>query len=164
MDGVNQYYCSNCDRKSNAKRMTKLTSLPPVLNLQLLRFTYDANTMHKKKLTNKIKFSENLDLNAFTKTSATIKTEENASNIYSLGAILMHVGKTAYSGHYMAQIKNFEKNKWLQFNDEVITELKKKQQLGCTDEESEKASTSKEKVSVAWISLLSYCALKISFY
>ena len=159
MDGVNQYYCSKCDRKCNAKRMTTIASLPPVLNLQLLRFTYDSATLTKKKLTNKIKFSETLDLRdlmtvavatAGTQSStATNTTEENVSHLYSLGAILMHVGKTAYSGHYMAQIKDFQSGKWLQFNDEVITELKKKQQLGCTDEESEKAAGSKDKVSVS---------------
>lgn len=49
----------------------------------------------------------------------------------------MHVGKTAYSGHYMAQIKNFESKEWYQFNDEQITRIKKKQQLGCTDDESQ---------------------------
>ena len=112
MDGDNQYYCDNCARKSNAKRMTKLDSLPPVLNLQLLRFVYDRNSGYKKKLSTKIKFSELLDLKSFSETN---KQEES---VYSLGAILMHVGKTAYSGHYMAQIKNFQTNKWYQFNDE----------------------------------------------
>lgn len=51
----------------------------------------------------------------------------------------MHVGKTAYSGHYMAQIKNFDSKEWYQFNDEQITRIKKKQQLGCTDDEPQKS-------------------------
>ena len=128
MDGDNQYYCSNCNSKQNAKRLTKLGNLPPVLNLQLLRFVYDRNSGYKKKLSNRIKFGETLDLTEYT-------TNAEETSIYQLGAILMHVGKSAYSGHYMAQIKNFQTNEWFNFNDEVITKVKKKQQLGCTDEE-----------------------------
>lgn len=56
----------------------------------------------------------------------------------------MHVGKTAYSGHYTAQIKNFQSNEWNNFNDEVITKIKKKQQLGCTDDEVESAGKNPE--------------------
>jgi hypothetical protein len=141
MEGDNSYDCSSCRRKCIAKRKLKLTSLPPVLNLQLLRFVYDRNMNYKKKLTNKIKFSENLDL----KPLMTDSLSDSVANQYSLGAILMHVGKTAYSGHYMAHIKDFQKNKWFQFNDESITELKKKNQLGCTEEESEKTNKEKDK-------------------
>jgi ubiquitin carboxyl-terminal hydrolase 48 len=55
MDGDNQYFCEDCDKKRDAKRFIKLTDLPRVLNLQLLRFVYDRNTGTKKKLSNKIK-------------------------------------------------------------------------------------------------------------
>ncbi len=135
MNGDNQYYCGRCEQKQNAKRTTKLTSLPPVLNLQLLRFVYDRNSGSKKKLSTKIKFSELLDLKKFISTDSSDAKEQQST--YHLGAILMHVGKSANSGHYMAQIKNFQKNEWFNFNDEIITKLKKKQQLGCTDEESD---------------------------
>ena len=80
-----------------------------MLNLQLLRFVYDRTSGIKKKLSSKIRFNEVLNLKKFV--------DENDSKqpkpVYQLGAILMHVGKTAYSGHYMAQIKNFQKNEWL---------------------------------------------------
>ena len=108
MDGDNQYFCSNCEAKRNAKRTTKLTSLPPVLNLQMLRFVYDRTSGIKKKLSTKIKFSEVLDLQKYVKD----EPGSQSKHMYHLGAILMHVGKTAYSGHYMAQIKNFQKNEW----------------------------------------------------
>ncbi len=55
MDGDNQYFCEDCDNKRDARRFIKLTDLPRVLNLQLLRFVYDRNTGTKKKLSNKIK-------------------------------------------------------------------------------------------------------------
>jgi len=37
----NQYFCSYCNKKQNAKRRCQLLKLPPVLNLQLLRFVFD---------------------------------------------------------------------------------------------------------------------------
>lgn len=36
-----QYFCSVCDSKNDAIRRTKLLKLPPVLNLQLMRFVFD---------------------------------------------------------------------------------------------------------------------------
>ena len=41
LDGDNQYYCTQCNSKQNAARYIELHSLPPVLNLQLLRFVFD---------------------------------------------------------------------------------------------------------------------------
>ncbi len=56
MNGDDQYYCTNCEKKTDAKRYTQISSLPPVLNLQLLRFLYDRTTGRKKKLSTKIKY------------------------------------------------------------------------------------------------------------
>ena len=41
LDGDNQYYCTQCNSKQNAARYIELHTLPPVLNLQLLRFVFD---------------------------------------------------------------------------------------------------------------------------
>ena len=41
LDGDNQYFCTNCGTKQNAERRIELHTLPPVLNLQLLRFVFD---------------------------------------------------------------------------------------------------------------------------
>ena len=41
LDGDNQYMCTQCDQKRDATRRIVLRHLPPVLNLQLLRFVYD---------------------------------------------------------------------------------------------------------------------------
>jgi ubiquitin carboxyl-terminal hydrolase 48 len=37
----NQYFCSVCKMKKDANRRTQLLKLPPVLNLQLMRFVFD---------------------------------------------------------------------------------------------------------------------------
>ncbi|KAK9507556.1 hypothetical protein O3M35_007384 [Rhynocoris fuscipes] len=41
LDGVNMYSCSECMEKQEATRFISLHKLPPVLNLQLMRFIYD---------------------------------------------------------------------------------------------------------------------------
>lgn len=41
LQGSNQYSCGNCNKNQDAQRAIKLISLPPVLNLQLMRFVYD---------------------------------------------------------------------------------------------------------------------------
>jgi ubiquitin carboxyl-terminal hydrolase 48 len=148
LEGDNQYHCTQCCDKTNAKRFTKLTHLPPVLNLQMLRFIYDRASGHKKKLTTPIEFPEKLDMSKYLINHKTTEQNDKASpnNIYHLGAILMHVGKTAYSGHYMAHIKDFETNKWFNYNDEVITEIKQNKLIGCIDDEvnsNEKVKTDK---------------------
>ena len=89
------------------------------------------------------RFPEVLDLSNYKTDKYNLTTSEFNEQLttYHLGAILMHVGKSAYSGHYMAQIKNFQSNEWFSFNDEVIHKIKKKQQLGCTEDEIEKQKT-----------------------
>lgn len=41
MEGANMYSCSECMDKQEATRFIRLEKLPPVLNLQLMRFIYD---------------------------------------------------------------------------------------------------------------------------
>jgi len=41
LTGDDQYYCNHCNSKQDAVRKICLTTLPPVLNIQLMRFVYD---------------------------------------------------------------------------------------------------------------------------
>lgn len=41
LDGENRYFCESCQSKQNATRRIRLHSLPPTLNLQLMRFVFD---------------------------------------------------------------------------------------------------------------------------
>ncbi len=41
LDGDNKYSCAVCQEKQDAERFISITELPPVLNLQLMRFYYD---------------------------------------------------------------------------------------------------------------------------
>lgn len=41
LEGSDQYYCDSCGSKQNATRRIRLRNLPPILNIQLLRFVFD---------------------------------------------------------------------------------------------------------------------------
>lgn len=127
LDGDNKYMCSNCNGKQDATRTIELKSLPPVLNLQLLRFVFDIKTGSKKKLNSCIQFPDVLDMSEY------LPGKENT--VYDLNAVLIHRGQSAYSGHYVAHIKGKDSQNWFKFNDEEIEKIKGRNlQLGSEEE------------------------------
>jgi hypothetical protein len=61
LEGDNQYFCSKCVCKRNATRGMRLSALPPVLTVHLMRYVYDANAGQKRKLKDPIKLDETID-------------------------------------------------------------------------------------------------------
>ena len=45
------------------------------------------------------------------------------SVLYNLTAVLIHRGPSAYSGHYIAHIKDSRGQAWYKFNDEEIEKM-----------------------------------------
>ncbi|XP_048741097.1 ubiquitin carboxyl-terminal hydrolase 48-like [Ostrea edulis] len=127
LEGDNQYMCSTCSSKQNAKRAIQLKRLPPILNLQLLRFVFDKKTGHKKKLNGFIQFPETLNMSKFMTSNGNLSVNDNAAKdgyIYKLKAVLIHRGPSAYSGHYIAHILDESSGVWYKFNDEETTKMK----------------------------------------
>ena len=125
LEGDNQYMCQRCNGKQNATRSIVLKSLPPVLNLQLLRFVFESRV--KKKLSSCIQFPDVLDLRDL------VCNDPNA--VYELTAVLIHRGPSAYSGHYVAHIKAKDNQAWFKFNDEEVEKIKGRNlQLGNEEE------------------------------
>lgn len=108
LNGENQYYCAECQSKQDAIRYQKLTKLPSVLNLQLVRYVYNRQTLMKKKVTTAV------SLPHYTK----VEDEK-----YRLCAIMSHQGASAYSGHYTAEAMDWTSGQWFTFNDEVVRYL-----------------------------------------
>lgn len=128
LEADNQYMCTNCGSKQNATRKICIDKIPPVLNLQLLRFVFDKKTWQKKKLNNFIQFPSVLDMGHFM-------SQPEGTILYDLTAVLIHRGPTAYSGHYIAHIKDPKGNAWYKFNDEEIEQFKGRNlQLGSEDD------------------------------
>jgi len=121
LEGDNSYHCTTCDARQTATRQICLTKLPPTLNLQLLRFVFDVSKGIRRKLNSSISFPEQLDMADYlTSPTSPRKVSDGKPIIYNLRAILLHFGKTAHSGHYVAQIKDVRKNVWYKFNDEYV--------------------------------------------
>uniref|UniRef100_A0A4W5MWE7 Ubiquitin carboxyl-terminal hydrolase 48 n=1 Tax=Hucho hucho TaxID=62062 RepID=A0A4W5MWE7_9TELE len=142
LDGDNRYFCESCQSKQNATRRIKLHSLPRVLNLQLMRFVFDRQTGHKKKLNTFISFPEQLDMGPFLE-------GKGIKCVYELSAVLIHRGVSAYSGHYIAHVRDARTSDWYKFNDEEIEKMEgKKLQLGIEEDIAEtKSQTRKPKCS-----------------
>nr|XP_040059098.1 ubiquitin carboxyl-terminal hydrolase 48 [Gasterosteus aculeatus aculeatus]XP_040059099.1 ubiquitin carboxyl-terminal hydrolase 48 [Gasterosteus aculeatus aculeatus]XP_040059100.1 ubiquitin carboxyl-terminal hydrolase 48 [Gasterosteus aculeatus aculeatus]XP_040059101.1 ubiquitin carboxyl-terminal hydrolase 48 [Gasterosteus aculeatus aculeatus] len=144
LDGENRYFCESCQTKQCATRRIRLHSIPPTLNLQLMRFVFDRQTGHKKKLNTFISFPEQLDMGPFLEGKADHKC------VYELSAVLIHRGISAYSGHYIAHVKDARTGDWYKFNDEEIEKMEgKKLQLGTEEDiaETVKSQTRKPKCS-----------------
>lgn len=143
LEGDNRYYCESCQNKQNATRRITLQSLPRTLNLQLMRFVFDRQTGHKKKLNTFISFPEVLDMGPFLE-------EKEEKCVYELNAVLIHRGVSAYSGHYIAHVRDARTSDWYKFNDEEIEKMEgKKLQLGIEEDiaETVKSQARKPKCS-----------------
>ena len=62
LSGTNQYHCDDCGLV-DATRKIKLIDLPPVLNFQLIRYSYQAGT--KIKIMDDIEFPKTLDMSRY---------------------------------------------------------------------------------------------------
>ncbi len=127
--GDNQYDANELG-KQDAIKYTSFEEFPPVLKLQLMRFEFDPETLGLKKVHDRFPFPERLNLNPFIERHRKLKKDERKKNYYQLHSILIHRGTLA-GGHYFAFIRPApsthpqEGEKWLKFNDEEVTEVKK---------------------------------------
>uniref|UniRef100_A0A146KSM3 Ubiquitin carboxyl-terminal hydrolase 48 n=2 Tax=Lygus hesperus TaxID=30085 RepID=A0A146KSM3_LYGHE len=117
MEGDNMYSCSECKMKQEATRFIRLDKLPPVLNFQLKRFLYDRQRAQKKKLNSFIQFPDSLDMSDY------VSEDHTGPVLYNLSAVLIHRGPSAYSGHYIAHIRDRESGMWYKFNDEAVEKM-----------------------------------------
>ncbi|CAG2108466.1 unnamed protein product, partial [Medioppia subpectinata] len=134
LEGMNQYYCGSCGQKRNASRYIKLRKLPPVLNIQLLRFVFDP---HIKKLNSIIRFPDILDAKPFIDSADGLDPRETT---YHLSAVLIHRGPSAHSGHYIAHIKDQNTGFWYKFNDEKVEQIEGKKLKLDSDEVNDENS------------------------
>jgi ubiquitin carboxyl-terminal hydrolase 4/11/15 len=108
------WYCSRCKEHREAFKKLEIWSLPPVLVLQLKRFTY--NSYSRDRLDTPVNFPlEGLDL------SFAVLGPEKSNSIYDLISISKHMGGLG-GGHYVAYGRSSENGKWYYFNDSMVTE------------------------------------------
>ncbi|EFO21742.2 hypothetical protein LOAG_06743 [Loa loa] len=98
------YKCSECGQTGSAQSRLAIKEPPPVLTIQLNRFTYDA-VGHKKKIHSPLQYPRVLHL-------GDVK--------YDICAVMIHEGPNADCGHYYDLIKHPGTRQWFTYNDEVV--------------------------------------------
>uniref|UniRef100_A0A0N4X087 USP domain-containing protein n=1 Tax=Haemonchus placei TaxID=6290 RepID=A0A0N4X087_HAEPC len=147
LDGSNQYFCERCNSKQDAHKGLRVTEFPYLLTIQLKRFDFDYNTMHRIKLNDRMTFPDVLDLNPFvySPNAAKLSDEELLPASTGTGSETVIAGQpldrsyvnkllkrgeyvyelfsvmvhqgSAAGGHYFAYIKNMDQDRWYCFND-----------------------------------------------
>ena len=111
LSGENRYHCEACAAKVDASRSIELLDLPPVLNLQLLRYIYNRTTLQKQKLKTRVRLELELSL----------PRADGAAVPYDLVAVLHHRGASAHGGHYVAEVKDWDSDAWWLMDDAKVT-------------------------------------------
>ena len=120
-DKDNLWKCSKCHENSEAKNKIEIYQTPKILIIQLKRFK------NNQKIEEFIDFPiKDLDINKFISSSA-IK-DNKVPKKYDLFAVVNHYGRLEY-GHYDAFCLNYEDNCWYNFNDSIVSKIKKEEEI-----------------------------------
>lgn len=108
----NQYQCKYCNKLVDATKKTELWDSPPVLIIQLKRFSNDCG--HTSKVNTKIKYPiKDLCLEKY------YTDTHKPNNKYNLFGVVQHSG-SLNGGHYIANTKNSINDKWYNYNDSTV--------------------------------------------
>ena len=108
----NKFFCDTCCSLQEANKCMRIKRLPNVLALHLKRFKYIEQLQRFKKLSYRISFPHELKL---TNTS---DATDNPDRLYSLFAVVVHVGSGPNHGHYISLVRSH--THWLLFDDDSV--------------------------------------------
>lgn len=118
MDGDNMYDPGNGMDKQEALKGIRFKHLPPVLQIQLKRFDFNARSFNMVKINDRLEFDEVLDLDELLEFDEDRDT--SIRNVYHLHSIVMHRG-AVNCGHYYVFIRRSpDKDQWIEYNDEDV--------------------------------------------
>jgi len=113
--------CSNCNNHVQASKYSEIKSLPKTLILHLNRLNFDYNTMRRQKLTYPISFPSELKATVFYNNNNDDDIKDKLDDMYEFSSCVIHTG-SANGGHYKCLARS-NNNKFLDCNDELVTEL-----------------------------------------
>lgn len=150
-EAITGYKCAKCGKTGRATKQSRLAMIPPILTLHLKRFRYgDSRSMlasassaagrrtgrssevnqllgnqgdflgksGSAKIEGHIKFGGVVDLRPYATPGLIAKVK---SLLCRLFAVVVHAGKNSHSGHYIAYVRNLEKNEWWKMDDGRVT-------------------------------------------
>ncbi|KAM3143639.1 hypothetical protein pb186bvf_004401, partial [Paramecium bursaria] len=116
-----QWYCSKCKQHKRASKKMEIYKAPNILILHLKRFrssrSYGYFMSGSSKLSVYVDFPvSQFDINNFV-------LDKSKSYVYDLFAVSNHYGGLG-GGHYTAYAKSSNDNRWYDFNDASVRDLK----------------------------------------
>ncbi|PNW81539.1 hypothetical protein CHLRE_06g250750v5 [Chlamydomonas reinhardtii] len=130
LDRDDKFFCDHCCCLQEAKKRMLLRSVPPCLILHLKRFKYVEAQGRMRKLMYRVVFPMELKL-----ANTTSDDPAAPDTLYSLTAVVVHVGSGPHHGHYVSLIKSG--SQWMFFDDEtveLITESQVQSTFGSTSD------------------------------
>ncbi|ORY72576.1 hypothetical protein BCR35DRAFT_307589 [Leucosporidium creatinivorum] len=143
LSGDNQYSCGSCHCKRDATRFTRIETLPPVLHFSLLRFVFNTKEFTRSKSQHSISYPLKLDMGQYLPPDAQGRRPQAW---YDLKGVLMHKGKSAHHGHYVAQVQDETEKKWFLFDDEDVSLIDDLNGPDLFDEDGERVQAKKKAV------------------
>ena len=116
--GRNKFDCEKCGGLQEAERRIMIKRLPRILALHLKRFQYTEDQQRLQKLFHVVSYTFQLRL--FNTTDDC----EDPDQLYSLYAVVVHIGGGPYHGHYVSIIKTPDRG-WMLFDDELVEPVDK---------------------------------------
>ena len=121
----NQYDCNQCHCRRDAKRSIYLKKTSSVLCFHLLRYEYDRQTYERKKLQTNLSFPNSIFMKQDTElnnngTTTTSTPSSEGEEEYCLVSVIYHKGKSAYGGHYVCDVLDWNRQMWWHCDDETI--------------------------------------------
>lgn len=112
------YTCKYCGEKSKAVKSLALSTIPPVLSIQLKRFKHSLMSDTASKIETPVKTPLYLNLTKYAHDHEE-NEEIDGNKVYELFAVVCHAG-SVNTGHYIVLIKDGY-GQWFKFDDSVIT-------------------------------------------
>lgn len=120
LDGDNKYHCSKCKTKVKALKQFTIDQAPPILTVQLKRFSSSGG--FGGKIDKKVHFDSNLDLRPF------VNGCEDEEIKYALYAVLVHSGWSTHSGHYYCYVHT-GMDTWHLMDDSQVSQVSERSVL-----------------------------------
>ncbi|KAG6406780.1 hypothetical protein SASPL_134391 [Salvia splendens] len=109
LNAEDKFFCDKCCSLQEAQKRMKIKKSPRILVIHLKRFKYMEQLNRHKKLSYRVVFPLELKLST---------TLDAGDSVYSLFAVVVHVGTGPNHGHYVSLVKSH--NHWLFFDDENV--------------------------------------------
>lgn len=104
LDKKNGWTCETCSQTVRARKQLTVLSAPPLLVLQLKRFSFGGP---RNKVTRPVSFEASLNLRPFLWRHSAGEADAGKPLMYELRAVVVHLDKAGFShfGHYVAFVK-----------------------------------------------------------